>query len=1421
MGKINKVSVNVLCCAFLSILAVADLAASESATSPVLVCDDQINVSLNENCDAVITVGMVLEGESQIPGFDPSHYDIDIEGVASNVISEVGIYTVTITERNPPFAPPLNSCWGHILVEDKLPPRIDPDSCDCPEGNMNPDCVLPLLCDELAEFLDNNINVPQPVVIENCSEITTTFRDIVHDNGNCSETVIERVWIYTDGGGNKVESCPFFYRIIPITLNNNVLEPKENVHLECGVGTDPWDIYEFFAEQYRENNPCDDGSGICDPTHYNYDADHVEAWEKAVHDHAVMFSFPSIHGLPLLNHICNTATTYTDVVIPICSSDPACSENAKIIREWQIYDWCNAILEPMEFKQVIKASDNTPPNLYVKDFQVSVDPWGCEATIYFPDPVHMTDNCSSYVRYEVSPAYAYPGLEILYSPDKGWYAHNVPVGTYQFFYHAYDCCDNVTSAGIYVQVKDGTPPVAITKQDIVITLIPSPGHDTIHGVTKIFAESVDNGSFDGCGPVHLEIRRDSDYCGFSGNTTYNNDGHSYDYEHDPDYGRYVTFCCDDLSENGIDADNDGTVDYAQIKVWLRVWDDGDGDGYFGTYGDNYSEVWSYIRLEDKSRPVISCPYDVTIDCDADENDLYLVGEATAYGSCGEVGTEYVDTFDDMSSCNIGTITRKWFVSNYPDEYCYQFITKAGDHFGPPIISWPSDTVVDCTAAVTDVPTWIAGTCDLLAYSVERDTFYYQEGACFKIINYWTVIDWCVYDPGDQTHTNGVWNDIQVIKIVDHSAPTIDACHDATFYADDKNDLDNDGIICESNSVVLTNSATDNGDCASDWLRWTVQIDLYNDWNGKEGSYDYLFSSSAPVYSPYYLPHTSSGEEVTVALPEGVLGSMANHRVVWKVTDGCGNITTCTSYFMVVDNIPPTPYCVNLSTALMDNGQVEIWACDFDLGAFDNCTEQENLRFTFSDVIPELDPSYSPTLKCASMIFTCDDLISTGGSVITLNIYVWDEKNNYDYCSVFLTLVDNQDSCEDIGSQPTAQIGGTILTEQGSFVENVEVVINSTQPEYPKNIMSDGSGHFMFDKNAMHEDYHLVAQRTDNPLNGVSTLDLVHIQKHILGLEMLDSPYKLIAADVNNDGNISAIDLLELRKLILGVYNEFPTNKSWRLVEESSITDPANPWNYSELRYINDLDNNMRQEDFVGVKIGDVNNSAKSNFKSTDVERKSESVVEINFDNISYQEGEVFETKFYLDQAKSITGIQFTLASNGLELLNASGNGVQISDENYAKLSSDYTTFSVNTQNVENEEFITLQFRAIQSGTLNNNIAITSDVTTAEAYIGSDYQIVPLTLTGRNNSEQEFNLYQNNPNPFNGSTEIDFYLPGDMNATLSIFDVNGRVIWSTNKAFDEGLNKVEITKNDLNVTGILYYRLDADEFSATKKMIILK
>lgn len=60
----------------------------------------------------------------------------------------------------------------------------------------------------------------------------------------------------------------------------------------------------------------------------------------------------------------------------------------------------------------------------------------------------------------------------------------------------------------------------------------------------------------------------------------------------------------------------------------------------------------------------------------------------------------------------------------------------------------------------------------------------------------------------------------------------------------------------------------------------------------------------------------------------------------------------------------------------------------------------------------------------------------------------------------------------------------------------------------------------------------------------------------------------------------------------------------------------------------------------------------------------------------------------------------------------------------------------------------------------------------------------------------------------------------MQATLSIYDVTGRLIQSVEGIYEAGYNKVRIKVMDLGVTGVLYYQLDTEDYVATMKMVIV-
>jgi len=85
---------------------------------------------------------------------------------------------------------------------------------------------------------------------------------------------------------------------------------------------------------------------------------------------------------------------------------------------------------------------------------------------------------------------------------------------------------------------------------------------------------------------------------------------------------------------------------------------------------------------------------------------------------------------------------------------------------------------------------------------------------------------------------------------------------------------------------------------------------------------------------------------------------------------------------------------------------------------------------------------------------------------------------------------------------------------------------------------------------------------------------------------------------------------------------------------------------------------------------------------------------------------------------------------------------------------------------------------------------------------------------------EFELHQNYPNPFNPQTTMTFSLPVASDYVLSIYNVSGQKV--TEFAGHESAGKVSIEWNASNLaSGIYFYKLQADGFSATKKMVLLK
>jgi len=175
---------------------------------------------------------------------------------------------------------------------------------------------------------------------------------------------------------------------------------------------------------------------------------------------------------------------------------------------------------------------------------------------------------------------------------------------------------------------------------------------------------------------------------------------------------------------------------------------------------------------------------------------------------------------------------------------------------------------------------------------------------------------------------------------------------------------------------------------------------------------------------------------------------------------------------------------------------------------------------------------------------------------------------------------------------TYSVSGKVTTYTGVPIPNCKIFISGNTNGY---VYTNTQGDYIFPNIPAGGNYMITPVRDTNDLNGVSTYDLVLITNHLLGLQSLDSPWKVIAADVNHNNSVTTFDIVEARKLILGIYAQLPSNAAWRFFPAATtFGNPQNPFASGlplESIVINSLQSNFTLGSFKGVKVGDANNSA--------------------------------------------------------------------------------------------------------------------------------------------------------------------------------------------------------------------------------------
>ncbi len=139
-----------------------------------------------------------------------------------------------------------------------------------------------------------------------------------------------------------------------------------------------------------------------------------------------------------------------------------------------------------------------------------------------------------------------------------------------------------------------------------------------------------------------------------------------------------------------------------------------------------------------------------------------------------------------------------------------------------------------------------------------------------------------------------------------------------------------------------------------------------------------------------------------------------------------------------------------------------------------------------------------------------------------------------------------------------QVSGDIKNPLGVPLANVNIEIkySETVPA-----ITDTSGQFNFPVPLVARDqYGIRFSKDGSPKNGVSTFDIVRVQRHLLGIEPFDSPYQMLAADVDRSGSVNIADVVYMRKLVLSIEPELPNGRSWLFINaDFTFTEATNPF----------------------------------------------------------------------------------------------------------------------------------------------------------------------------------------------------------------------------------------------------------------------
>ena len=584
--------------------------------------------------------------------------------------------------------------------------------------------------------------------------------------------------------------------------------------------------------------------------------------------------------------------------------------------------------------------------------------------------------------------------------------------------------------------------------------------------------------------------------------------------------------------------------------------------------------------------------------------------------------------------------------------------------------------------------------------------------------------------------------------------------------------------CEEGDVYLVEKAFTS--CGNTNINYSYRIDIDNN-----GSQDII----------------SSEDTISQSMPRGT------HRIIWRATDFCGNASECQYLVTIQDCVPPSLICINGLTQNLDppNCSEEFLASQFILTLDDNCTPVEDIEYG----IRRMGDGMGFPMDTSIRFDSCD--------VGTAFIEVWvrDQDGLSNSCQGYVLLQDGTSECScdidaGIAFEGCAQAAGGSKLNQVRLNASVTDSLGLGNTDwFETQLVADSCYSILVEGMPFGGNYatEFSASRNEGHIVGFSTFDLLKISQHILGIESFTSFYQVMAADLNNSQTITTFDIVEGRKLLLGIYDTFPAVPSWRIIRP--LADPSDLGQWDSIRYTYEhmfLDMQgdvvLPELDFVGVKMGDTNMSAS--LQSAD----DRETIPVLFREQNLEPGVSTQIELKLPRGQSLTSFQMALNID-TDQVGLEGVSGLPSDSYYWDSEKGILRFSWIEMDGSRLESLHLHLRASVPTVLSEAIELNTGELNAEGSIQSKNGIQPVELTLAPVAELApgMKLLKGPiPNPASDVVRFEVWFDEPTQYTALVLDPNGRVLQAEKSQAEEGMNVIRLPLAETLPSGWYIYRL---------------